>query len=239
MTTTSLLSTVALRHVVTEDAGVWEDVLNPSYADVGVDFPPGPLDADLLVVMGGPVRVDDPRNPYMSEVVELIRSRHAAGRPVIGVGLGAQLLALALGGDVAPGVGPMQIGWSPVELTEQGRQGPLRHLADLPVLHWHGDRIELPYGRAAIGAGIERLAFDEHSPVQAFQSNHALGLQFNPQVDPDRIQQWLDGYAPDVEDQGVDVPQFRQDAATYGPAVVEPARLLLVEWLRGTGILAD
>ena len=74
MATTSLLSTVVLRHVVTEDAGVWEDFLNPSYADVGVDFPPGPLDADLLVVMGGPVRVDDPRNPYMSEVVEIGRA---------------------------------------------------------------------------------------------------------------------------------------------------------------------
>lgn len=237
--TTDLLSTVVLRHVVVEDAGVWEDLLQPKYADVGVDFPPGPLEADLLVVMGGPVSADATRYPYLAEIVDLLRSRHAAGRPVVGVGLGAQLLAIALDGNIVPGSGPMQIGWSPVTLTEQGSDSPLRHLAEVPVLHWHGDRIELPDGPAAIGAGIERLAFDDNSPVQAFRSNHALGLQFHPQFDPARIDEWLEGHAKEIEQQDVDVEQLRADTEEFGPAAVEPSQLMLVEWLRGTGILAN
>ncbi|MGO1949711.1 MAG: glutamine amidotransferase-related protein [Mycobacteriaceae bacterium] len=234
--TTSPLTSVVLRFLAFEDAGVWEDVLHPTYADVGVDFPPGPLEADLLVVMGGPVSTADPRYPYLDEVVDLIRSRHAAGRPVLGVCLGAQLLAVALGGRIVPGAGPMQIGWSPVTLTEAGLEGPLRHLEGRPVLHWHGDRIELPDGKSAMASGVERLAYDDDSPVQAFQSNHALGLQFHPEVDPSRIEQWLIGHASDLTSQDVDLDSLRADTEEYGPGLVEPTCQVVVDWLRTTGI---
>lgn len=237
MTTASPLSTVVLRHVAFEDAGVWEDVLHPAYAEVGVDFPPGPLEADLLVVLGGPVSAEDPRYPYLSEVVDLIESRLAAGRPVLGVCLGAQLLALAVGGRIAEGSGPMQIGWSPVTLTEQGESSPLRHLEGRPVLHWHGDRIELPDGAQAIASGVERLAYDDDSPVQAFKTNHALGLQFHPEMDPERIEQWLLGHASDLADQGADLEQLRADTAAYGPVLADPARAVVMEWLQETGLV--
>ncbi|AHW62883.1 Glutamine amidotransferase [Corynebacterium glyciniphilum AJ 3170] len=231
------LSTIVLRHVSFEDAGSWDDLLQPSYVDVGVDFPPGPLEADLLVVMGGPVNAEDGDYPYLADEIELIRSRHAAGRPVLGVCLGAQLLALALGGRVIPSAGPMQIGWSPVTLTDAGASGPLRALEDRPVLHWHGDRVELPVGAAAAAAGVQRLAYDDDTPVQAFRSNHALGLQFHPEIDPEAFEKWLIGHHTDLERYDVDVDGLRAQTAELAPRLVGPSRKMVVDWVRSVGLI--
>lgn len=237
----SAFTTVALRHVAFEDAGLWDDVLHPTYVDVGAGFPPaGPelLDADLLLVLGGPVNATDPRFPCLADEVDLIRSRLATGRPVLGVCLGAQLLALALNGEVLPGTGPMQVGWSPVELTPAGAESPLRSLAEHPVLHWHGDSITLPVGEKAAADGVERLASDDYSTVQAFRSRYALGLQFHAEVDPARIEQWFLGHVGELDALGYgpeELDRFREETVRYGSELSGLSQGLVLDWLRGLG----
>jgi GMP synthase (glutamine-hydrolysing) len=136
--------------------------------------------ADLLIVLGGPVGAYEGHlYAFLDAEIEALRARLAAGAPTLGVCLGAQLMAVALGARVAPGV--KEIGWAPVELTEAGRNGPLRHLDGLPVLHWHGDLFELP-------PGAERLAATPPCPNQAFAlGRNAIGFQFHPEADWPRL----------------------------------------------------
>jgi GMP synthase (glutamine-hydrolysing) len=117
---------------------------------------------ELLVVLGGPIGVyETDTYPFIRDEIAAIRARLDTDKPMLGICLGAQLMAAALGARVAPG--PVkEIGWTPVTLTEAGKQSVLATLATTPVLHWHGDNCELP-------AGCERLASTEHCPVQAFR----------------------------------------------------------------------
>src|SRR6201999_289627 len=103
-----------------------------------------PVESDLLVVLGGPIGAyEEDRYPFLTAELTLIGARLKAGRPTLGICLGAQLMARALGADVRPGAGK-EIGWAPLVLSEAGRAGPLRHLGNEPVLHWHGDIFHLP-----------------------------------------------------------------------------------------------
>jgi len=147
--------------------------------DRGEALPPAQALAGL-VVMGGPMGVYEvERHPYLRGEMELLAAMVAADKPVLGVCLGAQLLAAALGARVYKGpVMEMGAGW--VELTEAGRaDGVLGGGGDatLAVVHWHQDTFPLP-------AGATRLAGSELYPQQAFRvGTRAYGLQFHCEVD--------------------------------------------------------
>lgn len=150
--------------------------------------PPQPvLDAELLLIMGGPMSANDTdRYRWLTAEVELIRKRIEAGAAVIGICLGAQLIAKTLGGRVfdAP---RKEIGWYPVELvrvpehrgeqaeTERDRWGDLfAHApARLPVFHWHGETFSLPHAavRRARSSVCENQAFTV--------ADRVIGLQFH------------------------------------------------------------
>ncbi len=104
------------------------------------------LEADLLVVLGGPIGVYEADSyPFLVDETDLIGRRIGLLRPTLGICLGAQLIAKSLGAKVAPG--PVkEIGWARVELTDAGQTSPLRHLENVHVLHWHGDNFEFPAG---------------------------------------------------------------------------------------------
>lgn len=224
---------VVLRHVHFEDLGAFAaPIAAAGYQvhtlDAGLDEMRPAEAADLLVVLGGPVGAYEGHlYPFLDEELAILRDRLAAGRPTLGVCLGAQLMAAALGARVAPG-SAKEIGWAPVELTEAGRGGPLRHLAGAPVLHCHGDAFELP-------PGAERLASTPLCAHQAFAvGRHALGFQFHPEADGSGFERWLIGHAAEIAGvPGLSVPALRADAMRFGPAAGAAGQRCLAEWLGG------
>lgn len=225
---------VALRHVGFEDLGSFESVLQDAgyfiyyrNATRGVDDI-DPLSPDLLVVLGGPVGVyEGGAYPFLDDERRLLAARLAAKRPTLGICLGAQLVAAALGGKVYAS-GTKEIGFSPLALTDTGARGTLRHLTDVPVLHWHGDTFDLPLG-------AQLLASTSVCRNQAFAiGTHGLALQFHPEADmPDDIEDWLIGHAAELAAAKVDVRALRARAGEVGPTLREAGRRMLQEWLDG------
>jgi len=139
---------------------------------------------DLLVVMGGPMSVNDEAEfPWLVEEKALVANTIAAGRAVLGVCLGAQIIASALECRVFKNAAS-EIGWFPIQVTEAGGARGL----DLtePVFHWHGETFDLP-------VGAELLASSEGCVNQAFSIGpRVLGLQFHLEVTPKDLRSMID-----------------------------------------------
>ncbi|ULA64262.1 MAG: Type 1 glutamine amidotransferase [Nitrospira sp.] len=136
---------------------------------------------DLLIVMGGPMSVND-SDGWIAEETAFIRSALLSGQPVIGVCLGSQFMAKALGATVRPGTA-LEIGMTPVRLTPDAKQDPV--FATLPdsfeVFEWHGEIFDLP-------KGCVPLASSTVAPLQAFRyGTRAYGLLFHLEVESSGI----------------------------------------------------
>lgn len=223
---------LAIRHVAFEDLGLLapllaERGLSVCYAEAGVDAIDAALlmKPELVVILGGPIGVyENDLYPFLDAELVAIRARLDSGKPTLGICLGAQLMAKALGAGVAPGP-QKEIGWAPLTLTAEGRASVLAAFATTPVLHWHGDNFELPVGAV-------RLASTPACPNQAFAiGDKQLGLQFHIEVDPARIEQWLIGHTVELGKAGIDPRALRRDAATLGRATAEKGRATLAAWL--------
>ncbi len=149
----------------------------------------GELDGvDGLVVLGGSMGVGDlPQYPHLGEVMELIRRAAARELPALGICLGSQLAAQALGGRAYRGAAGTEIGWASLELTPAGRADPvLSALAadgGTRVLQWHHDTFDPPPGATLLARG-------DHYPNQAFRLSSVVAVQFHPEVDADLISLW-------------------------------------------------
>ncbi|MBF0261661.1 MAG: glutamine amidotransferase [Magnetococcales bacterium] len=227
---------LAIRHVAFEDLGSLEPLLLERgfalrYLEAGVDDLAGvdPLADDLLVVLGGPISVYEADiYPFIADELALLRVRLAADRPTLGICLGAQMMAAALGARVYSG-GTKEIGWTPLTLTDAGVNGPLRHLVGegCSMLHWHGDTFELP-------EGAELLASTPLYPHQAFGwGARGLAFQCHPEVRAGRIETWLIGHAAELGQNRISVPALREASLRFGPVLENAGRACLAEWLDG------
>lgn len=224
----------AIRHVHFEDLGTLEPLLRQRdyeirYVDAGVhDLKSlNAHEPDLLVVLGGPIGAfDEAIFPFLAAELALIRERLEARLPILGICLGAQLMARALGAGVAP-MGVKEIGFGPLILAAAGKESVLSALAGVPVLHWHGDRFDIP-------ATAHLLASTTICAHQAFvHGDHALALQFHLETDANRIERWLVGHACELAQAGVDPRQLREQAALQGPALEAAAKRTIGPWLDG------
>jgi GMP synthase (glutamine-hydrolysing) len=231
---------VAIRHVAFEHLGTLAPVLSgrgfriryldAGSADLGVL---DPTSADLLVVLGGPIGAcDEAGYPFLVDELRLVERRLESGRPLLGICLGAQLMARALGARVYPG-SAKEIGWSALRLNAAGERSCLGELArcGYQVMHWHGDTFDLPQS-------AQGLAATEITPNQAFSvGNTALGLQFHLEVDANQIEHWLIGHAHEIAAApGTSVATLRADSARLGPALAKAAGTCLSRWLETAGL---
>ena len=211
-------------------AGLELDVLRPWAGDL---VPARVTEHDALVVMGGPQQAYDDRSaPWLRQVKELLRAAVADGVPVLGICLGAQLLAEATGGRVAPGDEGPEFGARLVAKRDASAADAL--FAAVPftptVVQWHWDAVvELPPGAVL-------LASSPRYPHQAFRVGElAWGLQFHIETPPEMVTRWFAEDDAGVRDAGLDpssllartLAELDDVAACWRPAVERFAALAL------------
>ncbi len=229
---------LALTHVPFEDLGsLTEELSARDYEVQMVDACTADLrsvDAlapDLLIVLGGPIGVyETDAYPFLQGELRLLRQRLVQKAPTLGICLGAQLMAAALGARVYPGRQGKEIGWEALLPGADASTCPAMAellIPDLPVLHWHGDTFDLPQGAA-------HLAAMARYPNQAWSiGTTLLGLQFHPEVLTANLERWYVGHASELAAAKVDVARLRSDGRTFGPALHTAAGRFWRRWLAG------
>jgi GMP synthase (glutamine-hydrolysing) len=222
---------IAIRHLHFEDLGTLEPLLEARdyavrYVDAAEDLRALNVSSpDLLVVLGGPIGAsDDETYPLVADELALVRQRLDSMRPMLGMCLGAQLIARALGARV-DSMGVKEIGFAPLTLTQDGEASPLATLGDVPVMHWHGDQFDIP-------PGAVRLAGTEVCTNQAFaRGRHVLGLQCHLEADPRQIEHWLVGHACELAQAGIDPCALRTQAPSLQTRLPLAAQAAFTRWL--------
>ena len=227
---------LVFQHDPFEDLGFFSEVLEKQGSDYRVvrlfhgEMPTEEWEkVAALIVLGGPMNVDEEKNfPFLRWEKRIIRAAIDDAVPVLGICLGAQLIASTLGTVISHG--PVkEIGWNPISITPHGQVDSL--LGYLPesatVFQWHSDGFELP--RGAI-----RLASSAHYSTQAFRLGKTIyGLQFHLEVTPRMIERWLDERSKDLALAPYVLPdKIRADTQSYAPTLKYYAERFLSEFVR-------
>ena len=234
---------LAVRHVPFEDLGFFADVLLARGFTIG--YREAPLDdlgaadlrdCDLLVLLGGPIGVyQRDAYPFIGEAIALAEARLAKKQPLLGICLGSQIMAAALGAEIYPGKAGKEVGWGTLTLTPSGTASPLAHLAPdrTRVLHWHGDSFDLPKGATL-------LASTDRYRQQAFAyGGTGLALQFHPEVTAKGLEAWFVGHCCEIASMpGIDVKNLRAATLRYAPALHRQGKAFFEAWLDSIGFAA-
>lgn len=208
-----------------EDAGYHInriDVADPAFGSLDL------RDPDLVIMMGGPMGVyEQDQYPWIPCQLRRLRLRLEADLPTLGVCFGAQMIAAALGAEVYAGP-HKEVGFHPISLNGAGASSPLRHIENVPVLHWHGDTFTRP-------ENVELLGSSHLYDYQAFcRGPNLLALQFHAEMGEDeRFDAWIEEWPESVIEAGGDEASLRAMHDLHGPAAVAAGRLMVAEWLNG------
>lgn len=207
--------------LVLQDAGYELDTrLVPSQG-----LPSG--DEDALIIMGGPMSANDP-DPWIADEIAYVAGAIGRGIPVVGVCLGSQLMARAVGGTVYPGPRP-EIGLCDIQLTDAGMTDPclegFPHV--LPLIQWHGQGIHIP-------DSCTLLASSHAYPVQAFRAApRAYGLLFHLELDRDGLETLCREFPEDVASVHRSRESLLADALPHLPSLQRHAEGFLTRLLAG------
>jgi GMP synthase (glutamine-hydrolysing) len=229
----SMAKVTVLQHEPFEKLGIIGDALRSaaiSYEYVrsfeGQPVPRYMAGVDGLVVMGGSMGVYEHHwHPFLLDEVKLIETAIEEGKPVLGVCLGSQLLATALGAQVRKAT-HKEIGWYPIRVG-QGSAGD-KVLGGAPssftAYHWHGDIFELPQGATS-------LASSDLTERQAFRyGTNAYGLLFHMEATHRIVEDMVNGFAEELEEERLDGQAILSRAADYLPGLQEIGRRAFAGW---------
>lgn len=224
---------LAIRHVPFEDLGsLAEPLAAADYTIQYVDAPVADFDAvarrqwDLMIVLGGPISSNDTGHfPFLVSELRLIEARLKEEAPILGICLGSQLIARALGAQVRRAA-QTEIGWQTLSFTDSGQRSVLRHLSS-PVFHWHGETFEIP-------SGATHLASTPLCRNQAFSvGRNTLAIQCHPEVTARALEQWYVGNVGELQELGLSPAVLREQAHQHGAQMAREAKLFFDEWLAG------
>lgn len=212
----------AIQHVAFEDLGSLEDTFyqlgfRVRYFEAGIDDLTKAFEYEgLTMILGGPISVYEGDDyPFLQQEIDLLKVRLNKNLPTIGICLGAQLIAHALGARVYAGHSK-EIGWSELEIR-YATNNLLKPLTQIPVLHWHGDTFDLPVQSTL-------LASSNIYSNQAFQvGKNVLGLQFHIEVAAASLEKWLIGHSCELRKAQIDIPKLRADNQKYAQQLEEVA----------------
>lgn len=235
------MTVIAFRHMTGDGLGSLSRVfrhydlpfayLDTPHADLS-DF--DPLGPELLVVLGGsPGVYQQDIYPFLKEELRIIRARLAADRPTLGICLGSQLMAAALGAKVYPGPQGSEKGWHAITVNEAGMKTPVAHLdgGRTMMLHWHGDTFDMPEGATLLASS----ALYKHQAIQV--GKNCIGLQCHPEMTPRHLEDWLISSAGAVADGTLDIAKVRAETAQYCQTMIDQTEKFLVDFLRQAGVL--
>lgn len=183
---------------------------------------------DLLIIMGGECGAyQGELYPFLDDEVRIIERRLARDLPVLGVCLGAQLMAKALGAPVYIGPQGQERGWFPLSVTEEGMKTPVRHLDQqhTHMLGWHGDTFDLPDGAALLASSAQYK-----NQIFSYGRN-ALALQCHAEATPYILNSWFVGAVNDVASGAIDLEEMRADTKKHGQTLALQTEKFMLEWI--------
>ncbi len=223
-----------IRHLAFEDLASFTSILQVhgyqiNYIEAGYDdlSQIEALSDNLLIILGGPISVNDAAMfRFIETEIEILKQRIKADKPTLGICLGAQLIASALGANIYPGE-EKEIGWYGLTLTAAGQQSALRYLGSehCSMLHWHGETFDLPEHAVL-------LASSEKTINQAFSvGSHVLALQFHPEITQRVMEKWFIGHISEImQTNGVSVKQLREDTHQFANQLEVQGELFFNSW---------